>query len=416
MTRGPSLCVLLCVALAAACSDGIGPARTVTVTSVSPSSGPGTGGTAVVITGTNFPLTIDSVRVGAGRLGSVVRSSDSLLAGTTPPGIAAGAVDVTVYATDAGSGTCSGCFSYVVFARYSVTFLGAGFDSSRAVDINDSGTVVGQVWSAASGWRGRLWPASGAATDLGVLLPVALNNHGSVVGRLADADTTPALWESGVVGPLGGLTAMGITRAYATGIDDAREVALWTGRYDFFGSSGSVYLWRDDSPLWLADGICGLGGMNNRGDVAATTGPIGCQYVSGSGTRFAVVLSSAGRYSPPGEGRWSYAYALNDARRVVGTDGAWGPCLFGYGPLPFSPRAINNSSQIVGEGSLWQDGATASLTALGLDSGWTVSNATAVNERGQIAASGVNTATGARGAIRLDPVATAFGAAVGRQR
>jgi hypothetical protein len=51
-----------------------------------------------------------------------------------------------------------------------------------------------------------------------------------------------------------------------------------------------------------------------------------------------------------------------------------------------------------------------------LDSGWTVSNATAVNERGQIAAYGVNSTTGARGAIRLDPVAPTVTAAAERRR
>jgi hypothetical protein len=83
-----------------------------TVTGISPNSGSLAGGTAVTITGTNFPATVDSVRVGTGRLGGVARSSDSLLAGTTPGGMASGAVDVTVYTTSAGSGSCIGCFTY----------------------------------------------------------------------------------------------------------------------------------------------------------------------------------------------------------------------------------------------------------------------------------------------------------------
>ena len=108
MSRIRSLCVLLCAALAAACSEGTGPAVTITVTSVSPNSGPLAGGTAVTITGTNFPATVDSVRVGAGLLESLVRVSATQLTGTTPAGVAPGAVEVTVYTTSAGSGTCPG--------------------------------------------------------------------------------------------------------------------------------------------------------------------------------------------------------------------------------------------------------------------------------------------------------------------
>jgi len=155
-------------------------------------------------------------------------------------------VDVTVYTTGdntiADTASCAGCFTYLLpvglFARYSVTFLGAGFDSSQAADINDSGAVVGQVWSAATGWHGRLWPNTGAATDLGALLPVALNNAGSVVGTLPGADTTAALWENGAVRALRGLTA---PHAKATDINDQREVAL------FAGVGGGAYLWRNDS-------------------------------------------------------------------------------------------------------------------------------------------------------------------------
>lgn len=112
MSRVRSLCVLLCAALAAACSEGTGPPPTITVTGVSPANGPLTGGTAVTITGTNFPTTVDSVRVGTGRLENLARVSATQLTGTTPAGSTAGAVDVTVYTTSAGRGTCAGCFTY----------------------------------------------------------------------------------------------------------------------------------------------------------------------------------------------------------------------------------------------------------------------------------------------------------------
>jgi len=379
---------------------------------VNPNTGPTAGGTAVTITGTSFPAAVDSVRVGTGRLGSLVRVSNTQLTGTTPRGSAAGTVDVTVYTTSdntsVDTASCAGCFTYLLpvglFARYAVTFLGAGFDSSQAADINDSGAVVGQVWSAATGWQGRLWPNAGAATDLGVLLPVAINNGGSLVGTRPGADTTAALWENGAVRALGGLTA---PHAKATDINDQREVAL------FAGVGGGAYLWRNDSLIvsW-EHGVIGVGRMNRWGEVAVTgMGSFGYPQAG-------VMNAGGGRVLS--EGRSSGAAALNDAGWVVGS--AESPGFPSYGVLfnccvvPFYPAAINNSLQIVGGGSIWQDSVTASLTALVLDSTWQVSGASAINERGQIAAYGVNTVTGARGAIRLDPVAPAPGPAAARRR
>ncbi len=113
---------LACVAVVAGCSsdkgggttgppDGGGTPPTMTVSLVTPDTGSLGGGTAVTITGTNFPAAVDSVRLGTGRLTNLVRVSATQLTGTTPPGGAAGAVSVFVY-TSAGTGVCSSCFSY----------------------------------------------------------------------------------------------------------------------------------------------------------------------------------------------------------------------------------------------------------------------------------------------------------------
>ncbi len=109
-----ALCGVLCAAIAAACSEGTGPktAPPVTVAGVSPTNGPLAGGTAVTVTGTNFPAAVDSVRVGTRRLGSLVRVSATQLAGSTLAGSAAGAVDVVVYTTGAGNAACAGCYTY----------------------------------------------------------------------------------------------------------------------------------------------------------------------------------------------------------------------------------------------------------------------------------------------------------------
>ena len=83
-----------------------------TVSGVSPSNGPLAGGMAVTITGTGFPATVDSVFIGAARLGNLVRVSATQLTGTTPARGTAGAVDVAVFTSGAGNGSCTGCYTY----------------------------------------------------------------------------------------------------------------------------------------------------------------------------------------------------------------------------------------------------------------------------------------------------------------
>ncbi|MFE5561674.1 IPT/TIG domain-containing protein [Streptomyces sp. NPDC056544] len=81
-----------------------------TVATVNPSSGPTSGGTAVTITGTAFDTTGTVTFDGVVAPFSVVNSTT--LSVVTPPGAAAGAVDVVV-TNPAGSATAIGAFTYV---------------------------------------------------------------------------------------------------------------------------------------------------------------------------------------------------------------------------------------------------------------------------------------------------------------
>ncbi len=496
-------------ACVAACSDNPGTTHVtpppLTVTEVSPDSGPVSGGTVVTIIGANFPTIVDSVRVGTGRLGSLVRVSSSVLTGTTPANSVAGIVDVTVYVAETGSALCAGCFTYFnvqptltvsgitpnygtqaggtrvmiwgnfltvdsirlgvgrlpsvsgqsslvygitppsnvagpvdvtvhsgqaygvcrscftyhspdVLPHYSVTYLDAGFDSSLATDINDSGVVVGRVWSAATGWRGRLWPGAGSGVDLDTILPVAVNNRNTVVANLA---TQPVLWESGALRTLGGVGQPDSGLAFAaTDINNLGHVAL--GLYGLEHGAlvccVAVYIWQNDSltPLSTAPASAAtqLGRMNDKSEVSATSGEYGWT---------AVILSPAGpRWI--GLGRYSRAVAVNDAGLAVGWSetaafaGYSGGYLFGVGPLPFYPTAINDSAHVVGGDWMWQDSAEATISSRVTDPTWQISGAVGINNRGQIAAYGVNTSTGQRGAVRLDPVPAAPGSPAKRRR
>ncbi len=393
---------------------------TVVVTSVSPTAGPMAGGTALTIAGMAFPAIVDSVLVGAGRLANLARVSATQLTGTTPAAGTPGKVDVVVYTTSAGSDTCAACFTYAAFARYIVTFLGVGFDSSRAVDMNDSGVVVGLAWNAGTGPRGHLWVAGGAPTDLGALIPVAINNLGTVLGTIEDPDRTPALWENGTVQALGGLDAVDTTAAHvtATDINDQRQVALLGFHLSGLGNLG-VFLWQNDSAYFRP---CGLGAdkvgrLNAGGDIAAS-----CEQV----LDFPPYTPHWGAFLVQAESTTAFGFgaaiAVNDAGWVIGFLGIQPlvePALFGHGSPPlhlsFAPAAINNALQVVGEGYLWQDSVAVSLSSLATDSVWQISGAVAINDRGQIAAYGVNSATGQQGAVRLDPIASASGSSTNRR-
>ena len=81
-----------------------------TVTSVSPNTGPTTGGTAVTITGANFQSGATAA-IGGATVTIATRSATQLTGTTTSR--AAGLVDVVVTNNDAQTGTCSACFTYV---------------------------------------------------------------------------------------------------------------------------------------------------------------------------------------------------------------------------------------------------------------------------------------------------------------
>lgn len=84
---------------------------TPTVTAVSPTSGPLTGGTPITVTGTNF-VNGATVRVGGVLATSVVFNSATSLSAVTPAGTA-GAKDVVVTNPDAQTATRTGGFTYV---------------------------------------------------------------------------------------------------------------------------------------------------------------------------------------------------------------------------------------------------------------------------------------------------------------
>ena len=88
------------------------PAAAPAVTGISPALGPQSGGTSVTITGTGFAIAT-AVTIGGKALIGWQVVSGTQITGTTPTGSAPGSADVVV-TTAAGTGTCRGCFIYLV--------------------------------------------------------------------------------------------------------------------------------------------------------------------------------------------------------------------------------------------------------------------------------------------------------------
>lgn len=134
-------------------------AATPSVTLVSPTSGPSTGGTGVTITGTNF-TGATSVRFGDASAVNGVVVDDTTITATTPAG-SAGAAGVVV-ATPGGTGTGADLFTYI--ANTAPT---AGFGKAMEFNGTDEKIVVpyntGLDFSGASNMTISMWFYQGTA-------------------------------------------------------------------------------------------------------------------------------------------------------------------------------------------------------------------------------------------------------------
>ncbi len=146
-----------------------------TVTSVSPNSGPTTGGTAVTITGTNF-VSGATVTFGSAAATNVVVVSSTTITATTPAG-SAGAVTVTVTVSGQSGSLASG-FTYVVKPTVSsvspssgvvaggtsVTITGTNFASGATVTFGSAAATNVVVVSSTSITATTPAGAAGAVT------------------------------------------------------------------------------------------------------------------------------------------------------------------------------------------------------------------------------------------------------------
>jgi probable HAF family extracellular repeat protein len=198
----------------------------------------------------------------------------------------------------------------------------------------------------------------------------------------------------------------------ATGIDDTGEIAGGTSQHAFVISGGTRTTLPDLSNYGCCPGgLSGASGISNSHQIVGASG-------NGQGVERAVMWTN-GTITDLGTlgGAGSGAYAINDLGQVTGwAQTAAGPVhLFLYsgmmtdlgtfapGAVPV-PKAINNHGVIVGQGAfIFSGGSFQDLNNLiPPGSGFTLDDATAINDNGQIVANGYN-AQGQEHAFLLTP-------------
>lgn len=304
-------------------------------------------------------------------------------------------------------------------AIYSVTDLGTlGGATSSAVAINSFGQVVGTADTSAAQQHAVLW-TNGSIKDLGFGNPRAINNFGQIVGD------GPLLWNpnSSLFASLPYSPSLGENGTSATGINDSGKISV-TGTQEvdlIYVVPGYTTVTADqnsDYNLLASDGNATA--VNNQGTIAGSvyqydnsTQPLPTLISSHAAIWENGALSDLGTLSPTAS--WSSAAAINDSDVIAG-DASTGTgavhAIIGStaglkdinvnGAAYSAASGINDFGQAVGTYSLsatnlvnraflYSGGKSVDLnTLIPANSGWRLTDASAINDLGQIVGQGVN--------------------------
>ena len=265
------------------------------------------------------------------------------------------------------------------------TFGGA---SSRAWGINDAGVVVGEADNMA-GVRRAFSYSAGAMNDLGTLGGPsagarAINNDGHIAGFATLPTGSPRAFRlsGGVMQNLGTLPSTVELYSYGYAINARDTVA---------GASSVGEFTLPDPPVH---------GFVTRASTLVDIGTFGGQVSAAYGINDRGMVVGTAEVGTGNHDRNAYIW-FRGFKRDIGNLGG------GYAEA----YDINNRNQVVGfstastgqHGFLWRRGKMVAIeTLIDSASGWTISNARAINDRQQIAATGCK--AGVCQAVRLDPV------------
>lgn len=235
-----------------------------------------------------------------------------------------------------------------------------GGDRSEAYGINDSGQVVGMSYTSSGTFRAFRWQ-NGVMQDLGTLGGThssarAINNAGQIVG-MASTSAGPQhafLWSGGMA-DLGALDY----GSDAYGVNESGQVVGYAqvGTVDPWEMYGHAFLWNGS----MQD-LGTLGWAQSQANAINDNGQVVGHLVNDNQDDWHAFLSQGGGMQDLG-GTQSVAYDINNAGLIVGESGG---------------RAV-----------LWDNGQRQDLNSLiPADSGWILSSARAINERGQIVGRG----------------------------
>ena len=274
--------------------------------------------------------------------------------------------------------------------------LGGGFSVPKG--INNAGQIVGESSTGNGTYRGFIWQ-NGSMSDLGTLPGLhnsyanGINNLGQIVGA---ANTNPAstgtdqafLWQNNT---MVGLGTFGQPTSVGLSINQVGQIA---GR-----ANSTAFQWQNGTGTTNLGGTASAASINDSGQIVGEARvanyPHAVLWQNG-------VLSDLGTFGGP----LSRALDINNAGVIVGTAQTadsngkafrWENGLMtNLGTLGGSSSGafgINSSGQIVGEARdasqtnhafLWQDGVMIDLNSLVTGTGWTLMNATAINDNGWI--------------------------------
>ncbi len=279
--------------------------------------------------------------------------------------------------------------------------LGGG--SSQAEGINSLGQVVGYS-KTASGEDHAFLYSNGTMTDLGSLASSSyafgINDSGTVVGYNSDDATGKSIafeYSDGVMTSLGSLQGES-GFSFAFGVNKSGEVV----GYSTTASGG------EDAFLYYGGTMTDLGGLatdsqgNSLGSQATAindsgqiVGFAGVLTDNGDGVADHAFIDSGGTMTDLGAGDGSTALGINNAGQVIGVwaSGYYVESNGVFTNLSALPAGINDNGDIVGYSQnnpyLYTNGQTIALSSLlPANSGWTLTNAVAINNSDQIVGTG----------------------------